>query len=155
MAKNKAADSARKVAGRDQIRRLPALPARSYTRRGEERGGEKRRGEGRGGLGKEAYKHLIQLTDRGHMAAAAQIKRLRLGGVRLQLSSQFRLLQSASSKLVTNRTENDKQDANAKTSRQTRQAPKSDRRGFQGFLLFIHFYFSTPPLKVQFFTHLT
>lgn len=38
------------------------------------------------------------------MAAAAQIKRLRLGGVRLQLSSQFRQLKSASSKLVlTNR----------------------------------------------------
>lgn len=34
------------------------------------------------------------------MAAAAQIKRLRLGGVRLQLSSQFRQLKSASSKLV-------------------------------------------------------
>lgn len=34
------------------------------------------------------------------MAAAAQIKRLRLGGVRLQLSSQFWQLKSASSKLV-------------------------------------------------------
>lgn len=44
------------------------------------------------------------------MAAAAQIKRLRLGGVRLQLSSQFRQLKSASSKLVTT---NRKKDAQA------------------------------------------
>ena len=40
-------------------------------------------------------------ADQGHMAAAGQIKRLGLGGVRLQLSSQFRQLKSASSKLVT------------------------------------------------------
>lgn len=46
-------------------------------------------------------------ADCGHMAAAAQIKRLRLGGVRLQLSSQFRQLKSASSKLVTTNRKNE------------------------------------------------